>query len=105
LPLDHARQAEPQHRAEFFGVVAIPCCGRESGSAGVVADSVFTGIFDSKIAHPDSNESQPGTMIFARLIFFTDSFSGLRRREVQLGPRVAALQQDSTPVQRAPISL
>ena len=56
---------------------------------------------DSKIARPDSNDSQAGTMIFARKIFFPDSFSGLRVRQVQLDPRVAALHLDKALRQQA----
>jgi hypothetical protein len=52
---------------------------------------------DSKIARPDSIDSQAGPIVFARKIFFTDSFSPLRSPEVQLGPRVAALQPDKAP--------
>ena len=54
-----------------------------------------------KIARRDSNDSQPGTMIFARKIFFPDSFSGLRVRQVQLDPRVAALHPDKALRQQA----
>jgi|TARA_B100000686_G_C15992517_1_gene572717 hypothetical protein len=54
-----------------------------------------------KIARRDSNDSQPGTMIFARKIFFPDSFSGLRVRQVQLDPRVAALHLDKALRQQA----
>ncbi|MBX7487064.1 hypothetical protein K3177_00920 [Qipengyuania sp. GH25] len=40
-------------------------------------------------------------MIFARKIFFPDSFSGLRARQVQLDPRVAALHLDKALRQQA----
>ena len=57
---------------------------------------------DSKIARPDSNDSQAGTMIFARKIFFPDSFCPLRPRQVQLGPRVAALHLSNAPCPDGP---